>query len=349
MRCYTFTGGAPAPDRFAPGRSVAPEEIPGGAVFVLGSFDGVHRGHRALFDAARALAEAPDPAGPRPVVAWSPSGLHRACLTTEDEKRSFFRLYGASACVFEDFDAIRSISGEAFFRGILMKRLRPSAVVCGFNFTFGCGARCAPDDLRRFAEDAGIRALVCPAVTDGGEPISSTRIRALVAEGNMDGAARLMGHPYSVMADVCPGHRIGRTIGWPTLNQRLPEEKLAPPRGVYASLSLLAPENGGGLCLAPSVSNLGSRPTVNEDADDVTLETHVIRTDEPGVLRALEGRPHLVVWLGKFLRPERKFASLDELKAAIAADEEAARIPISRMQGLDPGTGALWTGDDLLL
>ncbi|MBO6052124.1 MAG: hypothetical protein J6Q17_00160 [Clostridia bacterium] len=339
MRCFTLSDAA----------GISPEELPAGSVVILGGFDGVHRGHRALFDAALSVARECPESKPLPVVCWSLSGLHRACLTTEDEKRAFFRLYGASAAVFEDFEAIRSLSGEEFFREILVKRLRPYAVVCGFNFTFGRGAQCGPDDLCRLAQEAGIRAVVCPPVTDGGKVISSTRIRALITEGRMDEAAHLMGHPYPVRADVCPGHRIGRTIGWPTLNQRLPDGKLAPPRGVYASLSLLSPENGGSLCLTPSVSNLGSRPTVNEDGDDVTLETHVIHTDTPGVLRALEGRPHLVVWLGEFLRPERKFASLDELKAAIAADEEAARLPIARMLGLDPAASTPWTGDDLLL
>ncbi|MBR5367305.1 MAG: hypothetical protein IK132_13760 [Clostridia bacterium] len=340
MRCFNLIDPA----------EIAHEEVPAGSVLVLGGFDGVHRGHRALFDAALALAKEADPASPRPVVCWSLSGLHRACLTTEDEKRAFFRRLGASACVFEDFAAIRSLSGEDFFRQILVKRFRPYAVVCGFNFTFGRGAACKPDDLCRLAEEYGIRAVVCPPVTDGGEVISSTRIRALIAEGQMHEAARLMGHPYPVMADVRSGHRIGRTIGWPTLNQRLPDGKLAPPRGVYASLSLLIPENGGlPLCLTPSVSNLGSRPTVNEDGDDVTLETHLLHADAPGVLPALEGQLRLVVWLGEFLRPERKFASLDELKAAIAADAEAAWGPISRMEGLDPAVPAPWTEDELLL
>ncbi len=347
MRCYTFQNGAFDPDRYAPGREIPPEELPAGSVLILGGFDGVHRGHRALFDAALSAARCPDSPTTLPVVCWSLSGLHRACLTTEDEKRFFFRLYGASAAVFEDFGAIRSLSGEAFFREILVKRLRPSTLVCGFNFTFGCGASCGPDDLVRLSEKAGIRAVVCPPVTDGGEVISSTRIRALIADGQTEEAARLMGHPYPVSADVCPGRRIGRTIGRPTLNQRLPDGKLAPPRGVYASLTLLTPENGGSLCLAPSVSNLGSRPTVNEDGDDVTLETHVLGADLSGSFRTR--RPHLVVWLGEFLRPERKFDSLDELKAAIAADTEAARLPISRLLGLDSACAVPWTADDLLL
>lgn len=349
MRCYTFSNpnGAFDPARFSPGREISPDELPAGGVLILGSFDGVHRGHRSLFDAALSAArQAPEPL---PVVVWSLSGMHRACLTTEDEKRSFFRLFGASAAVFEDFEAIRDLSGEAFFREILQKRLRPSALVCGFNFTFGRGAACKPDDLCRLAEEYGIRAVVCPPVMDGEEAISSTRIRALIADGQMDEAARLMGHPYPVKAAVCPGHRIGRTIGRPTLNQRLPAGKLTPPRGVYASLSLLSAEDGGSLCLTPSVSNLGSRPTVNKDGDDVTLETHILRADAPGTLRALEGVPHLVVWLGEFLRPERKFDSLDALKAAIAADTEAARLPISRMEGLAPGWDTPWTVDELLL
>ena len=353
MRCYSFAG-VSDPEQFVPGSAVSPGEIPAGAVFVLGSFDGVHRGHRALFDAALSLARESDPASPAdpaPVVVWSLSGLHRACLTTEDEKRVLFRLCGESACVFEDFAEIRALPGDTFFFDRLVAAFRPRAVVCGFNFTFGAGASCTPDDLCRFAGEAGIRAAVCPPVTgtpvtDGDEPISSTRIRALVTEGRMDEAARLMGHPYPVASPVRHGHRIGRTIGWPTLNQRLPEDKIAPPHGVYASVSLLA--RGEERILCPSVSNLGSRPTVNADVSDVTLETHV--SGDCGWEPAGEYGGPLVVWLGEFLRPERKFGSLEELKAAIAADTESALPGQARlMEGYPGEDGVLCPPEELLL
>ena len=316
----------------------AAEAVPAGAVFALGHFDGVHRGHRALFDEARRLSEELFPAAP--VVAWSLSGLDRGgFLTTDGEKCRFFRLFGADCAVFEDFSEIRDMPGDRFFRERLRGPFSPAAVVCGFNFTFGRGASSGPRDLCRMAEEAGIRAAVCPPVTEEGVPVSSTRVREAVRAGRMEEAAALLGHPYMVRGPVLHGHALGRTIGIPTLNQRLPEGKIAPPRGVYASLVLYRDPDGRPVT-APGISNLGSRPTVNGDADDVTLETHL--EIDCGDLYGAE----VTVWLGKFLRPERKFASVDALKTAIAADSEAARPARERLKS---GFDAVYHEDDLLL
>ena len=133
----------------------------------------------------------------------------------------------------------------------------------------------------------------------------------------MEEAAVLLGRPWSVSGTVCHGHEIGRTMGFPTVNLRLPPEKAAPPRGVYASV--IRREKDGIPVFSGGVSNLGARPTVNGDADDVTLETNLFAS--PGNLYGCE----ITVWLLRFLRPERKFGSLDELRDAISADSAEAR------------------------
>ena len=132
----------------------------------------------------------------------------------------------------------------------------------------------------------------------------------------MEGAAERLGRPYSVSGTVLHGQRLGRKMGFPTLNLRLAPDKISPPRGVYASV--VRWEENGNVRLAPGMSNLGSRPTVNGDRNDVTLETNVFA--EPGELYGSK----ITVWLLRFLRPEKAFGSVDELSAAIALDREEA-------------------------
>ena len=290
--------------------------IPGGAVFILGHFDGVHRGHMALLgEAKRMAASLPSPA---PVAVWFLSGMDRGgCLTTDDEKLRIFRFLGADYAVTDDFPSVRSFDGETFFFTKLLSAHRPSGVVCGFNFTFGRGASSGAPDLCRMAEAAGISCSVVPAYREDGVTVSSTEIRRLVLEGDLRRAARLSGRPYFVTGTVMHGQALGRTLGFPTLNLRLPVGKVAPPRGVYASLTRYG-ENGIPR-LSPGMSNLGSRPTVNGDPDDVTLETNLF--SRPGDLYGSD----VTVFLLDYLRPERQFSSVDELRAAIAADADAAR------------------------
>ena len=158
-------------------------------------------------------------------------------------------------------------------------------------------------------------------------PVSSTEIRKLVQSGDMRGAARLLGHPYFVTGPVLHGHELGRTMGFPTLNLRLPPEKVAPPRGVYAALTHW--KRGGSSRLSPGVSNLGFRPTVNGDADDVTLETNLF--DSPGDLYGSD----VTVWLFDFLRPEERFASVENLREAIARDSREAERVLSSLRSLN--------------
>ena len=284
---------------------------PRGAVLALGFFDGIHLGHRALFDEARRLAAEVSADVGGLTIDRPPRGGE--CLTTEAEKARLFTICGAAWAAADRFEDIRALDGHTFFAQLIAGRFAPAAVVCGFNFTFGAGASCHADDLERFAREAGIPCSVCPAVEIGGLPVSSTRVRTLVRDGAMEEAARLLGGPYSFDLPVVHGLRLGHAIGHPTLNQRPPAEKLLPPRGVYASLVTADGKVYRG------VSNLGSRPTVNADAEDVTLETTVF--GDPG---ELYGRT-VSVGLASFLRPERAFSSLAALEEQIGRDAEDAR------------------------
>ncbi len=306
------------------------ETLPAGGVWILGRFDGVHRGHRSLLEEALRIASLSE--SRIPVGVWTLSGSDPepgSRLTTEDEKLRLFRRFGAAYCVSDAFASIRGLSGETFFHERILGTLAPSALVCGSNFTFGRGASCGAKDLSRMAEEAGIPCSVLPLCLseEDGTPVSSTEIRKLVQSGDMRGAARLLGHPYFVTGPVLHGHELGRTMGFPTLNLRLPPEKVAPPRGVYAALTHW--KRGGSSRLSPGVSNLGFRPTVNGDVDDVTLETNLF--DSPGDLYGSD----VTVWLFDFLRPEERFASFENLREAIARDSREAERVLSSLRSLN--------------
>lgn len=296
--------------------------VPEGSVFLLGHFDGVHLGHRALCEEARLLSDRIcSGSGRRPSVAvWTLRGLDRGgALTLNGEKLRLFSLLGADYALTRDFSDVRSLDGEEFFRSFL-EDWRPAGVVCGYNFTFGRGAACGAEDLSRMAREAGIACSVVPAFKKDGREVSSTEIRRLVSEGRMKEAAELSGRPYFVSGTVRHGHRIGHEIGWPTVNLRIPAGKLVPPFGVYASVVRWQTPDGPVSPPTPGVSNLGSRPTVNGDREDVTLETHLFC--DPGELYGAEA----AVWLWDFLRPETRFDSLDELRSAIGKDADAAAL-----------------------
>ncbi len=288
--------------------------VPSGAVFLLGYFDGVHLGHRALIKRAVDLAK-----GEHPVAVWTFDSLPKGDILTDNaEKCELFHEAGVDYAVFEDFASLRDLDGATFFRDVIANRHHPSAVVCGYNFRFGRGAAWTSDDLRTFAEDTGIACTVVPPVERDGAALSSTTVRSLITAGNTDAAADLLGRPYSVTLPVVHGRQLGRTIGHPTINQILPPGRIAPSRGVYRC-TVEFTDKTGVFYTRDGVCNIGSRPTVNSDASDVTLETYIF--DYSGDL-------YDVVIKTSFcekLRDERKFSSVEELAEQIRRDEETAR------------------------
>ncbi len=287
--------------------------VPSGAVFLLGYFDGVHLGHRALIDRAAALSDG------NAAAAWMFERLPKGDILTDNaEKCALLHGYGVDYAVFEDFDHLKDLDGRTFFDDVIFRRYHPSAVVCGYNFRFGRRAAWSADDLCRFAEESGIACAVVPNFEKDGIPVSSTAIRSAIAGGRMDEAEKLLGRPYSLTLPVVRGHQIGRTIGHPTINQIIPHGRISPARGVYSCIVEFTDKNGipqvrGGVC------NIGSRPTVNRDETDVTLETYIF--DYSGDLYGLPVRTSFC----EHLRGERKFASVEELAEQIARDGEHAR------------------------
>lgn len=285
-----------------------------GGVWVLGFFDGVHRGHRALINAAREMA------GDGYVGIWTFRTLPKAkeLLTTPEEREALLRQAGADTVHFADFETVHAMDGEAFFRDELCAKLRPAGLVCGFNFRFGYRGGAGADDLARWSREAGIPVRVLPAMESDECVISSTWIRRLVAEGDVERAAQLLTQPYTIRGVVEHGRHLGHTLGFPTVNLRLTPGKVAPKSGIYAARVRFP--DGDTMRELPGVCNIGSRPTVNNDTGDVTVETYII-----GCTADLYDA-RIAVSLYRYLRGEIRFPSLDALSRQIGHDaEETAR------------------------
>lgn len=293
--------------------------LPDGPVHLaIGMFDGVHRGHRAVIWAAVAAARADGGVGAVLTFAPHPSVLFRPAQPTlllqpEAAKAALMAECGVRAVITQPFTPEFAERTDGEFAAWLKKTVpRLRAVYVGENFRFGRGRSGTPATLASHASTLGFSVNCLPRVEALGAAVSSTRIRDLVARGEIAAANELLGRPYVAMGRVEPGKRMGRTLGFPTLNVAW-APPLRPKLGVYVVRIRAA-----GAGWQPAVANYGLRPTV-ESAVAPRLEVHVLAP-----CASQEGDAVEVEWLD-FLRPERKFAGLPELVAQIGADSESAR------------------------
>lgn len=288
----------------------------------LGCFDGLHIGHRAVI--GRAVAQQSRGLAPcvftftmqRPVPGV-PKG--RQQLQSLPRKLAELEALGVQLVATPDFSAFCHLSPEAFVTEILAGGFRARVVCCGFNFRFGKGAAGDVALLRQLCEPLGIGVEVLPPAMVDGQVVSSTRIRELVAAGDMPAVERLLGHRFTVDFPVERGRQLARTLDFPTINQRFPPEFVVPRHGVYASVALV---DG---VYHPAVTNVGVKPTVT-DENLPLAETFIT-----GVERELYGETVDVALL-RFLRPERRFESIAALKAQMAQD-------VHKATGLTVGQG----------
>ena len=291
----------------------------GGAV-ALGNFDGVHRGHQALIE--RTAAEAKLLGAPVVALTFEPhprrffvpdTGPFR--LTLPPARLRLLRQYGVQAVLAQRFDeAFAALSPDAFIEDVLLKGLGARHVVCGYDFTFGARRGGNVERLRERAQERDFGVTVLDPVTHEGEIYSSTRIREALRAGWITEAADLLGHPWEIEGVVELGDQRGRTIGFPTANVALGEH-LRPRFGVYAVRALV---DGKWL---NAVANLGRRPTFGKLQENFEVHLFDFSSDLYGKTLRVE--------LIDFIRSEMKFSGLDQLKAQIAADGEAARKLLS--------------------
>lgn len=275
----------------------------------VGFFDGLHIGHRAVIDAAVSTGL---PAAVCTFPLTDPPAGHSApWLLLPHMRRALLQDWGVSRVAEWGFQEIGSLSPEAFFDR-LYAELHPRIICCGFNYRFGKNAAGDENVLRALCAEHGVELRVVEPVLLDGAPVSSTRVRTLLTEGKPEEAARCLARPFSFELPVTDGRHLGRTLQFPTINQPFPDALLRPRFGVYIS-NVRLPDGS----LRRGVTNIGVKPTVGSEC--VLAETHILDCAEDLYNRTL------AVELLSFVRPERKFDSLDALRAAIAEAVEQAR------------------------
>jgi riboflavin kinase / FMN adenylyltransferase len=290
-----------------------------GTVATVGTFDGIHRGHRAVLGEVVRRGRAAGRPGvlvtfdPHPLEVVNPTAAPRL-LTLPDEKRALVAALGIERIEVIAFTTeLARLGPEDFVRDVLRARFEMEELVLGYDHGFGRGRSGDVELVRRLGREDGFAVEVVPAVTDDGQPISSSLIRTAVAHGDLRSAARGLGRPYTLRGTVERGAGRGRTIGVPTINLTSPDpRKLLPPDGVYAVRVQLP---GGGS--AGGMMNQGARPTFGVHARG--LEIHLFDYDGD-----LYGATVTVEWVER-LRDTQTFPSRQALVDQIERDAVAAR------------------------
>jgi len=284
-----------------------------GSVIAIGNFDGIHLGHRRVLEYCIGLAKESGAVAtavtfePPPLKVLRPEAAPRR-ISTNRQRMEWFAALGMEAAVVLPFTMeLARLSPEDFVEEILVRQLQVRAIVVGENFRFGHKQAGDVKFLRKIGMRREFDVIVHDPVVLDGEVVSSTRIRKLIAEGDVTRAARLLGRAFALTGEVVPGTGMGRKFTFPTLNLRA-EQELLPAKGVYVTRTVLDGEQSS----HRSVTNVGMRPTFN--GTGLTVETHLLDYSGNFSPKWIEVR----FW--KKLREEKKFAGPEELKAQIAKD-----------------------------
>lgn len=293
------------------GLSNIPEDI-GPTCVGVGVFDGVHWGHRAIFEkvtntaSSRALLSVALTFDKHPSEILAPDRVP-AYICSLDQRIEMIRSTGIDIVVVARFDKeLAEIPRDRFFREILRYGLNAKAVVVGANFRFG---RAREGDIRYLRSEGavfGVETVVVSSVIIGGAPVSSTRIRGLLAEGEVKSAADLLGHPFMLRGTVVEGRKVGRTLGFPTANLQISANQALPSNGVYAVEVNIGDGIYTGLC------NIGNNPTFN--CSEISVEVYLKNFDGD-----LYGKNIDVLFIDR-IRGEVKFSGPEELVNQIQKD-----------------------------
>ena len=293
-----------------------------GAIIALGNFDGFHRGHQAV--AGEAIRWAHEEGRPSIIATFDPHPVRHFRpdappfrLTTLEQRQELYLAAGATAMLVFHFDAeLASTSAEDYVGKLLHEHLGVAGVVTGEDFTFGKGAKGDRAMLERLGAQHGIAARAVPAVMHDGAPVSSSRVREALRQGDPQGAAALLTRPFALRGIVEHGDKVGRTIGYPTANLTL-DSYLRPAYGIYAVTGRILATGQ----MLKGAANIGIRPSF--DPPKELLEPHFF--DFSGDLYGQE----IEVALHRFLRGEAKFDSLEALTTQMERDCEEARSVLS--------------------
>lgn len=256
----------------------------------IGDFDGMHRAHKTVVT------------GADDVIIYS---VHNKFSLLQ--KSIFEKRYPNT--VFADFEQIKGMTGEEFVEKVIIGKFGAGIILCGFNFAFGKNASWSALDLRKYLEGRDIWVRILEHLDFDGEPISSTRIRKAVQTGKIEYANEMLGYNFTFESQVVDGDKRGRSIGFPTINQHLPQGLVVPKFGVYESRCFVDGK------AYKSFTNIGIRPTWQ--VDKPLCETHLF--DFSGDLYGKCIRIELV----RYIREERLFSSVDELKRQLDYDKSS--------------------------
>ena len=282
-------------------------------VVVLGNFDGVHKGHQKLFEVAKHEAQK---RGLETVVfsfyphpTWVIGNCPKPLLMSRRDKKQVVQHLGMDVLVEYPFTKeFASISPEEFFTNILIKKLKARVLVVGSNYYFGKNKAGNPTYLKGLGKIHNVEVCVVEAVMRNDQMISSSRIRDLILNGNIEVANEMLGHPYMVVGSVIQGKKLGRTIGFPTINLIADPDRIYPPNGVYATKVKVYSKTYLGM------TNIGYNPTVN--GEKKMIETHIFDFDQSVYGENVE------VDFYHFIRPEQKFENIEALKCQILHDKQ---------------------------
>lgn len=280
----------------------------------LGYFDGLHLGHIGVITAALNQRHLKTAVFTFNCDTTLPKFYNPEDIISFENKCELMRKVGVEYLYAPDFADVCGYPAEEFISEILVKRLNAGFACCGRNFRFGKGGSGTPEILKELGKRYGIEVQIVPDVCHNGEIISSTHIRELIREGDIEQANTLLGYDLWYRLPVIHGNHIGKTLDFPTINQVIPETNIIPRYGAYKSFVEIDGRYYRG------ITNIGVKPTVTErhDGSGAVMETHIIGFDGD-----LYGQK-ISVSLVRFLRPEKKFSTLDELKKQLSLDREEA-------------------------
>ena len=272
----------------------------------LGKFEGIHKGHMLLINRIIEL--------PEKSVVFTINMADERVINLDAERYEIFEKIGVDyvcECPFDE--RISRLSPEEFIKNILVDRLGVRYVVVGADFRFGYKRTGDTDTLKELADIYGYKVIIFDKLKVNDNIVSTSAIRAFLDEGAVDRVMEYMGRPYSVSGDVVYGKQLGRTMGFPTVNIIPDIKKRLPLSGAYETRVYIEDDDN----VYKAITNVGNNPTVNGDLDNV--ETHIL--DYSGDLYNREIKVEFI----RFIRPEKKFGSLDELKAQLEADKKSVK------------------------
>lgn len=277
----------------------------------LGLFDGLHKAHQAVIASAVESGLVPAVFTFTMKNSTPESKKHFSPLMTEQKRVEGIKSLGAKLLLMPDFSEFANLSAEEFVEDILFSRMKAKMLCCGYDFRFGKKNSGDISLLKVLCDKHDVELKVIDCVSVNGNTVSSTAVRNALTDGDMQTYFDMCGRYFSVESEVVRGNRLGRTLNFPTINQPLDSGILAPRFAVYASLTHIDGKT------YPSVTNVGTKPTVTESGS-ILAETNIFDFD--GELYGKSVKVELV----KFIRDEKKFNSVDELRLAIANDRAFA-------------------------